>query len=948
MNPAVSAGAFRRRTRAVLQIGLALLAGAAAENVGAAAGAEAPESITVVSDDNYPPYIFRDAGGALRGILPDQWALWEQRTGIHVELLAMDWADAQRVMNEGRADVIDTLFRTPEREQIYDFTPPYALIEVPVYAHRDVAGIVDASSLQGFAIGVKSGDSVIGVLNNQGVDSLREYPSYEAIVRAARDEGLKVFSADEPAAMYYLYKYGIAGDFRKSFVLYTGAFHRAVAKGRTDLLEQILSGFDRIPPDEFRAIDDKWMGAPVEWPVRLRRFASLLGLVAAVFLLLAGGNLFLQRQVRRRTAELRDSRARLEHILRLAPVGICVVRGRTLIEANDTFCQGLGLARDEVIQHHTRLLYASDTDARRYELEFHRQIRRQGRVDTEIRTLRKNGQPLIVQVNGAPLDPERPAEGIIFTAMDITEARRTEKELRKSNAYFASVFDSINDALFIHDAATGELLDVNRRMLEMYGYGTREEVLAGDLSALCANIPPHSNAEAREWIRKALSEGPQVFEWKARRRNGQLFWTEVNIRRVSIDDRDRLVVTVRDISERKAAEEERLNYERRLQETQKLESLGLLAGGIAHDFNNLLTAILGNIDLALLDIPRDSNARSDLSTAITATRRAADLAQQMLAFSGKGHFIIEPLDLAAEIRSTVQMLKSSLPSNADLQIHLPDALPLIEGDASQIRQVLMNLVLNASEALENQPGSVRISAGTADGGDVSPGRMWPVDGLKPGPHIFVEVSDTGIGIRPELIDKIFDPFFSTKFTGRGLGLAAVIGIVRGHRGAIQVDSVLGQGTTFRVCIPASSIAPGRSGGAESAPLPEGTRSGFILLVDDEASLRETACKLLNRMGYQVLCASGGEQAIQLFQTRARQIKAVVLDLAMPRIDGVEVFDKLRRLRADIPVLIISGYAESEVFQRFHDPKPDGFLQKPFTFESLGSALDRICPGDARA
>ncbi len=927
---------FRPILALLLAVGLAPLPAAAAST-------PPPNNITVVSDDNYPPYVFRDAEGTLRGILPDQWNLWEKKTGVKVQLKALDWAEAQRLMHDGQADVIDTIFRTPEREQIYDFTPPYAEIRVPIFQHRDLGGIADYPSLRGFTVGVKAGDAVIEKLAEYGIDSIREYPSYETIIQAAKNDEIKVFSVDEPAAVYYLYKHDAADLFRKSFILYTGEFHRAVHKGRPDLLALVKNGFGKITPREYEAIEQKWLGTPVAWTLVLRRFAALLLLVLAGFLLLAGGNLLLRRQVHLRTEELRQNRARIANILRLAPVGICVFRNRIAIEANDLFCHIFGREPREIVGHSSRILYGSDEDYERYHHVFYDTIARHGFISTELHTRRADGPPLTLLINGAPLDPDHPEGDVIFTVLDITERKKSEEDLQRSNDYFTTLFNSVSDAIFIDDAATGQILDVNQRMVDMYGFASREEAIAVGLAPLCSGVPPYSMTEAAEWIRKAREEGPQFFEWHARHRDGHLFWVEIGIRRFQIGSDDRLIVSVRDITERKAAEEERFNYERGLQETQKLESLGLLAGGIAHDFNNLLTAILGNIDLALLDIPRDSSARADLATAISATRRAADLAQQMLAYSGKGHFIIGPLDVAAEIRSTTRMLHTSIAKNTQLQISLPESLPAIVADASQLRQVIMNLVINASEALENQPGSVRISAGLVDCSAIDPALLHPREPLPPGSYVYLEVTDTGTGIRPEYLDKIFDPFFSTKFTGRGLGLPAVLGIVRGHKGALLVDSTPGKGTTVRVLFPASPTPNAATAAETGATDLRPSRSGLVLLVDDEASLRETSSKLLARLGYQVLCAAGGEQALQLFRPRAHQVLGVILDLSMPKMNGVDTLRHLREIRDDIPVLVSSGYAETEVLHRFGDLHVNGFLQKPYTLEILRDAIDQSFP-----
>ena len=915
-----------------------LLLAAAALGLPRALLAAPPDSITVVADDNYPPYVFRDAEGQLRGILPDQWELWERKTGVKVDLKAMDWAEAQRVMREGGADVIDTIFQTPERARLYDFTPPYAQIKVPVFVDKDLGGISDLSSLRGFTVGVKAGDAVEGHLTNRGIGTLKTYPSYEAIIQAAKNDELQVFSVDEPAAIYYLYKHGIADRFRQSFLLYTGEFHRAVQKNRPGLLPLVQDGFKLISPREYQAIEQKWLGTPVAWTLALRRFAPLLALTAGIFLLLAAVNLFLQRQVRLRTAELRGSRARLENILRLAPVGICVVQRRTILEANAIFCNTLGFPPAEIVGKSTRMIYQSDDDYERYGREFYEQINRQGFVTVEIRTRRKDRRPLTILVSGAPLDPLRPGGEIVFTAIDITERENAAEELRKSHEYFASVFNSVNDALFIHDAATFQVLDVNRRMVELYGYSSFKEASA-IFNQPPEGDPPFSKQEAFEWMRKARDEGPQTFEWLARRRDGHPFWVEICIRRVKIGSDDRLVVSARDISERKKAEQEKSRYERRMQEAQKLESLGLLAGGIAHDFNNLLTAILGNIDLALLDIPRNSTARDDLLTAMTATRRAAELAQQMLAYSGKGRFVIEPVHVPAAIQEIVQMLKASISKSADLRIRFPDSLPEIDADATQLRQVVMNLVINASEALEGRPGSIDLSAGIAEGQRLLPTRLWPHEPLPPGPYLYIEVADTGAGISPETLEKIFDPFFSTKFVGRGLGLCAVLGIVRGHKGAIQVDSAPGKGTTFRVFFPARTEPPSPSPAPPAEPPPP-TGSGLLLLVDDEPSVRDTATKLLSRLGYQVLCAADGPQAIALFHGQAPRISGVILDLTMPQLDGVQTFAELRRIRADIPVIVSSGYSESEVMPRFAGMHLNGFIPKPYTLDGLRAALAR--------
>ena len=764
-------------------------------------------SLVVVSDDNYPPYIFRSTDGRLQGIIPDQWALWQQKTGVKVELQAMDWAEAQRVMQEGRADVIDTIFRTPEREQYYAFTPPFATIKVPIFAHKTLGGITDVASLQGFTIGVKAGDAVMGHLTNRGINSLEEFPSYEAIIQAAKQEKLKVFTVDQPAAIYYLYKYGIANDFNQSFVLYTGEFHRAVWKNRPDLLALVNSGFAKISRGEYRAIDRKWMGTPfLIWDV-LHDWLPVLVLIAGLMLVLGAANLVLRHRVHLRTAELRQalddlrrSQDRLQSILKAAPIGIGLLKDRRIREANDMLCRMTGYTADEIVGQSTRTFYATEAEYERVGRELYAQVARDGYGSMEVDGHTKDGQILRWLIGGAPLDPARPDEGLIITARDITERRKNEEALRVSREYFASVFDAVNDGLMIHDPATGKLLDVNRRLCEMSGY-TRAEALAAGVAPMCAGFPPYTAENLKEWNRKACTEGPQICEFLAKRRDGQLLWVEVALRQVQIGPDLRLIAAVRDISERKAAEEERRRYELRLQEAQKLESLGLLAGGIAHDFNNLLAAILGNLDLARLAVPRDSGAREDIEAAVCATKRAADLVQQMLAYAGQGRIDVKALDLAAAVRETLTLLQVSIPGNVRLELDIPKNLPPVPADAVQLHQVVMNLLINAVESLEANPGRVRISIHIEEKPVLPVLHVWPAGPLPPAAYVCLEIADTGKGMVPEVINKIFDPFFSTKFTGRGLGLPAVLGIIRRHQGAIHVTSTPGKGSVFRVYLP---------------------------------------------------------------------------------------------------------------------------------------------------
>ncbi len=394
-----------------------------------------------------------------------------------------------------------------------------------------------------------------------------------------------------------------------------------------------------------------------------------------------------------------------------------------------------------------------------------------------------------------------------------------------------------------------------------------------------------------------------------------------------------LIVNARDMTERNQAERDRQAMEAKVQQAQKLESLGVLAGGIAHDFNNLLMGILGQAGLALMDLDADSPLRRRLQQIEKAGTRAAELTNQLLAYSGRGHFQVEPLSLADLVDDMESLLETVISKKATLEHHYAPDLPCMDGDATQIRQVIMNLITNASDALEDRNGRITISTGVMATGSMTP----CLAGTPPeGRAVFLEVQDTGAGMPADTRRRIFDPFFTTKFTGRGLGLAAVLGIVRGHHGAIQVDSEPGRGTLFRLIFPCSDQGPAGTRTA-TAQVPAYHSQGLILVVDDEEVVRQVASATLERCGFSVLTASHGREGLDLFHRHASQVRAVVLDLTMPILGGDEVLRAIREAGAtgaSLPVLLSSGYSSTDVADNLQRLGPVAFLQKPYGPEDL--------------
>jgi C4-dicarboxylate-specific signal transduction histidine kinase/CheY-like chemotaxis protein len=393
-----------------------------------------------------------------------------------------------------------------------------------------------------------------------------------------------------------------------------------------------------------------------------------------------------------------------------------------------------------------------------------------------------------------------------------------------------------------------------------------------------------------------------------------------------------------EISIRKQAEDERNKMENKIQQTQKLESLGVLAGGIAHDFNNILTAIIGNAELALLRINKESPGVDNLHKIEEAAARAADLAKQMLAYSGKGKFVIENINLNLLLEDMLHMLEVSISKKAVLRLNLIPDLPSVEADATQIRQIVMNLVINASEAIGDKSGVIAVTTGCMDCNRDYLKDVWLDENIGQGLYVYCEIADTGCGMNKDTLAKLFDPFFTTKFTGRGLGMAAVLGIVRGHKGAIKVFSEPGKGTSFKILLPASD-KPAKVFSLNSSEN-NWKGSGTVLLVDDEETVRGIGKDMLQEFGFTTITANDGREAVEIFKTTPG-ISFVILDLTMPHMDGEQCFRELRQLKPDVKVIMSSGFSEHEVTQKFMGKGLAGFIQKPYKLSALKEAIQKI-------
>jgi two-component system, cell cycle sensor histidine kinase and response regulator CckA len=519
--------------------------------------------------------------------------------------------------------------------------------------------------------------------------------------------------------------------------------------------------------------------------------------------------------------------------------------------------------------------------------------------------------------------------------------RQSARELASSEKRFRAIFDSVNEAIFLHEVETGVIVDVNRTTLEMFGY-SEAELREGGVSLISSGAP-YGAPEAVARLRAAAGGEPQRFEWHCRRRDGSLFWGEVDIRRATLGDVNRLVVLVRDISRRKADESDRGRLEQQFRQAQKMESIGRLAGGVAHDFNNLLTAMMGNITLAREDIGAGHPAHERLEEAQRAGESAAGLTRQLLAFSRKQMIDPRVVQLNEVVLGVERLLQRLIGEHIELRTVTAEGLWPVRIDPGQFEQVLVNLAVNGRDAM---PDGGRLTIATAnltlDAAQCA-SRPW----MTPGNFVSLTVSDTGAGMTDEVKAHLFEPFFTTKERGRGtgLGLAMVYGAVKQHDGSIEVESRMGRGTQVRIFLPAlpagtASVAVTRP---EGAAAPGGGET--ILLVEDEVAVRHLAARVLQRRGYRVIaCADAGE-AVAAATDRDGRIDLLLSDIVMPGMNGRVLAERLRAVWPGLKVLLTSGYSEEMVEQRAGAEGDIDFIAKPYSPEALArrvrEVLDRI-------
>ena len=536
------------------------------------------------------------------------------------------------------------------------------------------------------------------------------------------------------------------------------------------------------------------------------------------------------------------------------------------------------------------------------------------------------------------LVPELLRRSIIYTV----ERRRAETAQEGEHRLLFTVMDSIPDRVYVKDA-DGRFTMVNKAAAAAFGMDSLHEVLGKTASDFfteeCADRILTDEQEV-------MRTGQPVIGREERETwvDGRETWASTT--KVPLcDNHGEIIGTCgvsRDITERVRRQEEAKKLDEQIQQAERIESLSVMAGGIAHDFNNLLMAIIGNADLAAIDLDGDSSLNKHIDEIKSAALRAAELCNQMLSFAGKGRFVFQPIDLSRLARDMSELIRASVPRKIVIEYDMiPESLS-IEGDTSQIQQLIMSLVTNAAEAIGDDEGVISVSSGVREYDEVALRDVISDEKLLPGRYAFLTVSDTGCGMDAETRKRMINPFFTTKFAGRGMGLPAVLGIMRGHGGGLDVVSGHDHGSALSVLFPCSGMYPKTESRLRRVAGEMG--GGTVLVVDDEELVLNLAISMIEHMGFAAISARDGIEAVEVFREHADEISLVLLDLTMPRLNGEEAFDEIRRIKADALVIISSGYTRENLMARFRGKGVVGFMHKPYELNTLRTKLCEVMNG----
>jgi PAS domain S-box-containing protein len=913
--------------------------------------------VRIQMSDASPPFEFRQ-DDRWQGMGLDYLAEACRRLGLEYRVTGLGWGPAlERIAKGQDVDLLLAVTRSPERAASLALTRPYLVFPQVIFTRKNAPFVGSLRDLAERTIVVEKG-YVTETWLRRDVPTARflttndTLPALELLASGKADAYVGNLAVGE----YLIDKKGLV-DLKVAAPTDYGddELCMGVRKDWPELAALIDKALASFTEEDHRAIRTKWLSLRVEHGIRARDVASWVLLVAGV------GVLFivqLRRAVKTKTAHLEreiEERRRAERELheserryRLIADHVSDVILTMDLDGHFTYFSPSVFRRRGVTPEQActqtieQILTPSSAEVARRILaeEIRREHAGEGDperiVQTTLEGYLQDGTTGWFEVRiGLIRDEVGRAIGFLGTSREITERVQAERALRESQQRYRSLFESAGDAIFV--MKDDLILDCNARTLELFAC-LREDVVGHTPQDFSPPVQPDGRdtaGKAHEKIDAALAGEPQRFEWLHRKKNGTPFLAEVTLSPLELEGAAHLLAIVRDVSERRTLEQ-------RLSQAQKMEAIGTLAGGIAHDFNNILSIITGYVEVALLKIPPGGPEREYLRQVLAAGERAAHLVAQILTFSRQAESKPVPCELSPIVKETVKFMRSSLPANIEIREHF-EPVGMVVADPTQIHQVVMNLCTNAFHAMEARDGVLEV--GLAEVGIEA--EEQPQYGLAKGRYACLTVSDSGTGIPPEIRDRIFEPYFTTKAAGKGtgLGLAVVHGIVTKAGGQIKVCSEIGAGTTFHVFLPvAEHPETGQGPTPSDDPLPRGSER--VLLVDDEPQIVAMLRESLEALGYRVTATASSEEAQRLFAEDPGRFDLVITDLSMPRLSGVTLVRELRSMRPGIPVILCTGFSQGLTEERLSDLGVGAVLMKPVPRARLAGEVRRVLDGIA--